>query len=124
MNKLLFVFAAAAALAACDNSDHTIVTGPGDPNAAPVDTSNVVLPPSIASSKVYRCKDNSVVHIDWLSDNLSANFRTAQGATPVHLVAPAAGEPMVAEGYSLTGEAAAASITLERPGIGAQVCKA
>ena len=27
-----------------------------------------MLPPAIAASKTYRCKDNSLVYIDWLSD--------------------------------------------------------
>src|SRR5687768_671422 len=64
MNKILIVLAAAA-LAACDNSDHTIVArGPGDPNAAEVNTVGIVLPPAIVASKIYRCKDNDVVYID------------------------------------------------------------
>jgi hypothetical protein len=83
----------------------------------------VVLPPSITASKAYRCKDNSLVYIDWLSDKMSANFRPEKTGTPVQLKSAAAGEAMTAEGYSLTGDAAAASITLTRPGKGAQSCK-
>lgn len=124
MNKILIVAVAAAMLAACDNSDHTIVArGPGDPNAAEVNTVGVVLPPSIAASKIYRCKDNDVVYIDWLSDNASANFRAAQGDTPTHLTAAVPGDPLIAEGYSLKGTASDVSITLTRPGKGSQTCK-
>lgn len=83
----------------------------------------VVLPPSITASKIYRCKDNSVVYIDWLSDKMTANFRTERNGTPVQLKSAVAGEAMIAEGHSLTGDAAAASITLTRPGKGAQSCK-
>ena len=120
MKTLLLIAVASVALAACQNE--TIVGGANDP--APADTSNVVLPPSITATKTYRCKDNSVVHIDWLSDNQSANFRTDESGTPVQLKAAVAGEAMVAEGYSLTGDAKAASITLTRPGKGESSCKA
>lgn len=125
MTRTLHITAVAAALllGACDRSDHTIVAGPpGDEK--PVVTQNVTLPPPIAASNIYRCADNSVVYIDWLADNKSANFRADKGATPVALTAPEPGQPLVAEGYSLTGTAAGESITLTRPGQGAQTCKA
>ena len=66
----LLSLAAAAALAGCNKEDHTIVAGPGtDDPAANADAAPVVLPPAIVASKTYRCKDNSLVYIDWLSDN-------------------------------------------------------
>jgi len=125
--QLLLALAATAALAGCgNNDDHTIVAGPdGDvANQSPAANAPVALPPSIASSKIYRCKDNSVVYIDWLSDNKSANFRAKQDATPVALTAPEAGKPMTADGYSLSGTPGGKSITLERPGKGSQACNA
>ena len=115
---LTLCLTAAAALAGCDQEAVTVNTGLED-NVA---TNNVVLPPSIAASKIYRCKDNSVVYIDWLSDNKSANVRTERNGPPTHLVAPAEGEPMVAEGFSLTGTGADSSVTLTRPGKGSQSC--
>ena len=124
---LLLALAATAALAGCNNSDdHTIVAGPdGDVgNQAPTTNAPVTLPPSIESSKIYRCKDNSVVYIDWLSDGKSANFRAKQTDVPVTLTAPEAGKPMVAEGYSLTGAPSGNSVTLARPGKGSQSCSA
>ena len=126
MNRITFacVLAAAAALAGC-TEDHTINTGgPGDDDNHAAANANVHLPPSILATKIYRCKDNSVVYIDWLSDNKSANVRTEQNGTPTQVVAPEAGQAMVAEGYSLTGTATAASINLTRPGTGAETCKA
>ena len=67
---LLIILAAAAALAGCNKENHTIVAGgpdvDDDTNAAA--NAPVALPPSIASSKSYRCKDNSLVYVDWLSD--------------------------------------------------------
>ena len=123
---LLLALAATAALAGCNKENHTIIAGPdGDEaNNAPATNEPVALPPSIASSKIYRCKDNSVVYIDWLSDNKSANFRAKQDATPGALTAPEAGKPMTADGYSLSGTPGGTSITLERPGKGSQACNA
>ena len=119
MKNLLLIVAASTALIACEKE--TIVQGGNEPAAVVV--SNVVLPPSITASKTYRCKDSSLVHIDWLSDNMSANFRDEKSGPPVQLKAAAAGEAMTAEGYSLTGDAKAASITVTRPGASAQSCK-
>jgi uncharacterized lipoprotein YajG len=123
---LLRALAATAALAGCKKENHTIIAGPdGDAaNQAPPTNGPVVLPPSIASSKIYRCKDNSVVYIDWLSDNKSANFRANQTDVPVTLATAEAGKPMTAQGYSLTGTPEGGTITLERPGKGSQSCKA
>lgn len=128
MNRILCstLLVAAAALAGCDQSDHNLTQqGPADAQADAVNAAApVALPPSIAHSKIYRCKDNSVVYIDWLSDEKSANFRPEKNAMPVHMVAPEAGQKMVAEGgYSLAGTFADASVTLERPDKGAQACK-
>lgn len=129
MNKIFIIAVAAAALAACNNQDQTTAADPGDVNAAEANaaeasTANVVLPPAILASKTYRCQDNSPAYIDWLSDNVSANFRASRSDLPTQLTAPAAGEPLVAEGYSLTGTATSPSITLERPGVPSQTCNA
>jgi hypothetical protein len=125
--QLLLDLAATAALAGCGNSeDHTIIAGPdGDvANQSPATNGPVTLPPSIESSKIYRCKDNSVVYIDWLSDQKSANFRAKQTDVPVTLTAPEPGKPMVAEGFSLTGTPSGNSVSLTRPGKGSQSCSA
>ena len=125
-NPLLITVAAAAALAGCE--PETIVAGPPgvdqtETNAAA--NANVELPPSIAASKIYRCKDGSVVYIDWLSDQKSANVRTDKNGSPTQVVAPQPGQPMTAEGgYSVTGTATAASATVAVPGRGSQSCKA
>lgn len=121
---LICTLFATAALGACDNSDHTIVAGERKDENPVAKIDPATLPPAIVASKIYRCKDNSVVYIDWLADN-SANFRADKAATPTKLAAPAeAGKALTAEGYSLTGSASASSITLERPGKGSQSCKA
>lgn len=125
-NLTLIALASVAALAGCNKEDHTIVAGgPEDAMAAEIaNAAPVELPPSIAASKIYRCKDNSLVYIDWLSDNKSANFRADKSGTPTQLKAPEEGQPLVAEGHSLTGTAGGSSITLARPGAGSQTCKA
>src|SRR5512139_1747726 len=117
------------ALAAC--KQETIVAGEQpDPmarelaNAAPVE-----LPPSIASSKTYRCKDNSLIQIDWLAQNKGA-YLHGEGQAQTHLkpAEAAEGQPastdLTAEGgFVLKGNATASTVTLTMPGKGAQACK-
>jgi hypothetical protein len=118
---LLIALAAAAALAGCNKEDHTIVTGPPGDNAA--ENAPVVLPPTIAQSKIYRCADNRVVYVDWLSDNKSANIRTESGGVATQVTALEAGKPMTAGGgYSIEGTATAHSIKIAVPGHTAQSC--
>ena len=122
---LILTLAAAAALAGCNKQNHTINGNEPDDTANEVaNAAPVQLPPSILATKTYRCKDNSVVHIDWLSDKQTANVRSGDNAAAVQLKAPAPGETMVAEGYSLNGSDTAGSVTLTRPGTGAETCKA
>lgn len=126
MNRkpLLITLAVAAALAGCKKENHTIIAGPdvGDNFVA---NGPVELPPTIAATKIYRCADNKVVYVDWLSDNKTATIRTDKNGSPTSVSAPEAGKPMTAPGgYSLEGTAAASSATIAVPGHPAQVCKA
>lgn len=122
---LLLSLVAAAALAGC-NKQPTVVGPDDDPaNQAPAASGPVELPPAIAASKTYRCKDNSIVSVDWLADGTTANLRGGEGEPAVQLKAAEAGQPLTADGgYSLTGTADASSVTLARPGKGSQACKA
>ncbi|MDP9162857.1 MAG: hypothetical protein M3N06_02035 [Pseudomonadota bacterium] len=123
MNRTLLLAAlAATALSACDKSDHNIVAGSKEDNVT-VNTAAVVLPPSIESSQSYRCKDNSVVYIDWLNDKKTADVSATKGGTATRLTSAEAGKAMTAAGYSLTGTKDSKSITLERPGKASQSCK-
>lgn len=120
------IIAATAAflpLTACNSEPETIVAGgPQDPqaealnNAAPVE-----LPPAIQSTRTYRCKDNSLLYAEFLTNN-SARVRAEQGGEPTTLTAIAEGQPYTAEGYSLSGNGATVNYTA--PGKGAQSCKA
>ncbi|HET7708348.1 MAG TPA: hypothetical protein VFK50_02300 [Sphingomicrobium sp.] len=97
----LLSLAVAAALAGCNNEDHTIVADPAGPdpmaNAANAD---IVLPPAIVASKTYRCKDNSLVSVDWLSDGTARiKAEKAGEGTPVNpadAASPLKGDPQAA----------------------------
>ena len=127
MTRTSFIIslAAAAALAGCNQSDHNLVAGPDTGESAnSADNAPVTLPPSIAASKIYRCHDNQIIYVDWLSDNKSANIRTEKGGTPTQVVAAEPGKPMTGPaGYELTGSSTAASVKIAVPGRGAQNCK-
>ena len=126
-SALLLTMAATLTLAACNKDDNTIVTGePADPmanqlkNAPPVE-----LPPAIVATHQYRCKDNSLVFVDWLQDNKGANVRTDKASASTPLKPGAEGKPpFTAEGgYSVAGAADAQSITVSLPGKGSQSCR-
>ncbi len=122
---LLTAIAAAASLAGCNQESHTIGSGANAAEANATASPPVALPPTINRSKTYRCADNRVVHVDWLSDNKSANIRTEQLGTPTQVTAAEAGGPMTAAGgYQLSGTADAASVRIAVPGHAAQSCKA
>lgn len=110
--SLLLALVATAALAGCNSEDHTIVAGPGadDNTDNSVNLANVQLPPSITASKIYRCKDNSVIYVDWLSDG-SARVR--------HKTTDVGETVQVGDGGPINGTAAASSISYK-----GQSCKA
>jgi hypothetical protein len=115
--------AALILLTGCSSEPDTIQTGTVDPTAADIAKAPpVVLPPSLAASRTYRCKDNSLLYVDFYSDELTADIRTDKGGSPVRLTAPEKGKALVADGYSVGGNAATTEITA--PGKGTQSCKA
>ena len=121
---LLITLAVAAALAGCNKESHTIVAGPdtGDGNNA-VSKTPVALPPSVVSSKTYRCADNKIVYVDWMSDNKSAEVRTEKGGSQTQVSAPQPGKPMTAAGgYSVDGSSSAPSVKIAVPGHSSQTC--
>ena len=104
--SLTFVMAAVALIAGCNQEDHTIVAGgpdTRDPAAEALEANGpVALPPSITASKTYRCGDNSLLYVDWLSDG-SARVKTSK--TDVGTAVPAG------EGSPLTGDSSTSSIS-------------
>ena len=122
---LLLALGVAAALAGCNKENHTIVAGSNGAEDNASANAPVALPPSVMASKIYRCADNKIVYVDWLSDGKSANVRTEQGGIPTQVTAAEAGKPMTAAGgYEVTGTSGASSAKIAIPGHPAQSCKA
>ncbi|SEN34075.1 hypothetical protein SAMN05192583_2533 [Sphingomonas gellani] len=110
-------------LSACNKSQPQVVESNPDPMAtALANRPPVELPPSIKADKTMRCKDNSLVYVTFFDGEKQALVRTEKTGTPTRLTAPAAGEPLTAEGgWKMTGTPA--TITLTRPGKAALSCK-
>ena len=120
---LIITALAATALTACGKDDHTIVAGSKEDNVT-VNAAAIVMPPAIESTKSYRCKDNTVIYIDWLDDKKTADIRASKAGSATRVTSAEAGKPLAAVGYSLTGTKDSGSVTVERPGKGSQSCKA
>jgi len=117
----LIALPAVLLIAGCNNEPEKIGGGPvlddgGVNNAAPVE-----LPPMVMKSKTYRCKDSSLIFVDYMSDNKTALLRTEKEGKPTALIMAEAGKPYTAEGYSLTGNGDVVEAAL--PGKGSQSCK-
>ena len=122
MKKLLIPTVALLVLAGCDNEPETITGGVVDPqaealkNAAPVEA-----PPMIQASRTFRCKDNSLLYVDFYTNN-TARVRTKQGGESTVLTAADGKPPYTADGWSVSENAAHVNVTA--PGRGTQSCKA
>ena len=119
----LIAVASVALLSACNKNDEPeVVGGPADPMAAQLaNAAPVELPPSVKANKQFRCKDNSLIFVDYMSDDKSALLRTEKGGTAPALKAAEAGQPFTAEGgYEVKGSGNDVTITV--PGKSAQAC--
>ena len=105
------ILAAAAALAGCDQSDHNLTApGPYDPQAnVAANASSVTLPPAIAGSHAYRCKDNKLIYVDWYSDG-SARVKASRDEVGTQIPAPA---PDATGPSPLTGSPSDTTITYQ-----------
>jgi hypothetical protein len=114
--------AALLMLQACSQEPEVVESNP-DPDAAELaKAAPVTLPPAIRESKTYRCKDNSLVYVSFMDDNLTAMVRDKQEEPPLAtLKAPEPGKPFVADGFSLSGSGA--SVTYTSPDSGTLTCK-
>ena len=120
----LIPVAALALLSACNKNDEPeVVGGPADPmaeklaNAAPVE-----LPPMVKESHQYRCKDNSLVFVDFMSDERAVTVRNEKDGAPTKLTAAEAGKPFEGGGFKVEGTGKQITATL--PGKSALSCKA
>jgi len=112
-----------ALLSACNTQPENVTSTDVDPDAATVAAApKVELPPMMTGSRTYRCKDNSLVYIDFFSNN-TATYKTSKDATEgTKLTAAEPGKPYTAEGYSVSGNTD--NIELTAPGKGSTTCKA
>ncbi|MCZ4344130.1 hypothetical protein O4H52_21195 [Sphingomonadaceae bacterium G21617-S1] len=94
-------------------------TGTDGAENTTVENVQVTLPPSIKASHPYRCEDNSVVTIDFLSDDVTIYLRSE--GTISQLKAPVPGEAFTDGKHTVAGDGAA--IELTRPGKKPQTCK-
>ncbi|QJU57818.1 hypothetical protein HL653_08470 [Sphingomonas sp. AP4-R1] len=124
MQKIVLAPIALALLLSACGKPETITAGNlMDPDAEKVKAAPPVkLPPAMLASVTYRCKDNSVVSIDWFNDGVTANIRPKKVGEPISLAAPAAGQPFVGSDYELTGTPDAKEVTVKKPGGSAQAC--
>ncbi len=114
--------AAVFLLAACNSEPETVTGGNNDPDAATVAAAPPVqLPPMVTASRTYRCKDNSLVYIDFFNNN-TAVYRTEKEGAPTTLTAAEEGKPYTMDGYSVSGSGT--EISLTAPGKGSTSCKA
>jgi len=127
MKTSLSPFAAASlaailALGACSSEPETITAGGNDPqaealnSAAPVENLRM-----IQASRTFRCKDNSLIYVDFYTDNTAA-ARTDKNGQATPLASSEGKPPFTAEGWSVSDNAAQVNITA--PGKGTQSCKA
>lgn len=109
------------ALSACNNAPTEVSTVAPDPMASVLaNKAPVALPPSIRSEETFRCKDNSLAFVTFFQGDTQALVKATKDAMPVKLTAAKAGDPLTADGYVMTGNSEA--VTLTQPGKPAQLC--
>lgn len=126
MNKTPLLVAVSCAaflgLAACNSEPETIVAGPVDTQADALKKAPPVeAPPMIQASRTFRCKDNSLVYVDFYTNN-TARARTEKNGTPTVLNTEGGKPPYKGDGWSVSDNAK--EVTLTAPGKGSQSCKA
>ena len=75
---------------------------------------------TVMASRTFRCQDNSLLYIDFMNDNMTANLRKTKAGDAIALAAPEAGKPYVGGGYTVSGSGETATIT--EPGKSPQPC--
>lgn len=127
MTRNLISFAAVAIAAslglnACNYEPEKVGPATNDPQRdALAKAPPVALPPSIQASRTYRCADNSLVYVDFYTND-TAQIRTSQGGQPTLLRAEGGNPPYRAEGFSVAANAGRTTIAV--PGRGSQSCRA
>lgn len=125
MKKLLLPTAALAllALGACNNKPTDLTTVSPDPNASELAKRKPVeLPPMMTSEGTFRCKDQSVVIVDFFQGDKQVLIKSDKEGSFTKLTSEKPGDAYKADGYALTGDKG--GITLTQPGKPEQACKA
>jgi len=71
------------------------------------------------ASRTYRCRDNSLVFVDFFTNN-TAQLRTSRDGTPTVLTAAGGNPPYTAPGFSVSANSD--NISLTAPGKGTLSC--
>ncbi|RUN76755.1 hypothetical protein EJC47_08650 [Sphingomonas sp. TF3] len=108
-------------LSACENKPTEVSTVAPDPMAAVLaNKAPVELPPAIKKEVTFRCKDNSLVYVTFFQGDKQALVKATEKGTPTKLTAEKPGDPLKADGYEMTGNEKA--VTLTQPGKPKQLC--
>lgn len=97
--------AAFLALAGCNSQPEVINTVEADRNAPTNQLTPTELPPSITSSKTYRCAypSNALYYVEFYSNNRAAVRQGDRNATPKMLTGESPTGPFTGEGVTLSG---------------------
>ena len=109
--------AATFVLGACSGETETAENAQANAtqNAAPVTLK------MIQASRTYRCKDNSLLYVDFYTND-TAGARIGEEGERTELTAADGQPPYTAEGWSISANAE--EVTLTAPGKGTQTCRA
>jgi hypothetical protein len=120
----LAAFVSLAALAGCNSEPETVVINQYDPMADELAKAPPrELPPSIQQSRTYRCRDNSLIYAEFLTNNTARVRVGDRNAEPTVLSGGEDGTgPYTGEGWSVSGSGEQVSVTA--PGRGTQTCRA
>lgn len=126
MKQLIPLLSAVAllTLSACNNNEPEVlgstVSSADEDNAA--NAAPVVLPPMVKLSRTYRCKDGSLIFVDFMSDDKTATIKTDKEGAATSLSAEEVGKAFKSDsGFSVEGSGDVITATV--PGKGAQSCK-
>ncbi|MEO5867080.1 MAG: hypothetical protein ABIS14_04235 [Sphingomonas sp.] len=123
MRPILPAAVALLALSACQQKAENVSATSDDPQAAAVaNVGPIELPPAIATTHTFRCKDQSLATVDFYTGDKQVTVKVDKATTPTLLKADAAGGPYKTDGYTLSGNKN--GITLASPGKPEQACKA
>lgn len=95
MKSMFSLAAAGSALLGLAGADSGVDRTPPPPLRGPP-------PPVQIASKAYRCSDNSLLYVDFYSNNI-AMLRVGRDGAPVRLISSGAGRPYSGAGYWVAG---------------------